>query len=502
MSTTTSTRLSNPWFTLVTIAIGAMMVSLDTTIVTVAQPVLQADLGASLTQIQWMTNGYLLALATLLITAGKLGDRFGHRTTYLVGTAGFVATSVAIGLSHDIGWVLVFRVLQGVFGAVMQPATLGLLRAVFPVDRMNMPIAVRSSVIAASTAAGPIIGGLLAQHVSWQSVFFLNAPLGLLAIVLTLLVVRDRADQHVARRFDVLGVFLLCGALFTLIWGLTAASDHGWTNAGTVATLGAAVVLGTWFVLWEGRAADPLMPPGLWRSAPLSAGVVLMITMAFTMFGASFVFTFYLQNVLGLSPSRSGVVVLPLTVTMIVGAPLVALWMNRVGTRIPVVCGMLATSAATFGMAQLDARSSVLQIGLCFLVLGFGFSPVMIGATKSIIGNAPPEYAGVAGGLQQTAMQVGASLGTSALGAIVGSRVDAVLPGRLAEAGAPTLPDASDAVSVGRIPDVAGLPSDVAAKVAEAAHSSFVSGMSLTLTVACVVGLVGAAAGLLTRSGR
>src|SRR5690606_28776380 len=174
----------HPWFTLITVAVGVMMVALDGTIVAIANPAIGKDLGASLAQLQWITNAYFLALAVALITAGKLGDRFGHRQTFLIGVAGFAAASAAIGLSDSIALVLTFRVFQGLFGALLMPAALGLLRATFPAEKLNMAIGIWGMVIGASTAGGPILGGVLVEHVNWQSVFFINVPVGILAVLL------------------------------------------------------------------------------------------------------------------------------------------------------------------------------------------------------------------------------------------------------------------------------------------------------------------------------
>ncbi|MFD5342646.1 MFS transporter, partial [Streptomyces anulatus] len=180
----------HPWLTLFAVAIGVMMVALDGTIVAIANPAIQRDLGASLADVQWITNGYLLALAVALITAGKLGDRFGHRQTFLIGIAGFALASGAIGLSSEISLVILFRVLQGLFGALLMPAALGLLRATFPAEKLNMAIGIWGMVIGASTAGGPIVGGLLVEHVSWQSVFFINVPVGVVALVFGLVILK------------------------------------------------------------------------------------------------------------------------------------------------------------------------------------------------------------------------------------------------------------------------------------------------------------------------
>ncbi|SBU98596.1 drug resistance transporter, EmrB/QacA subfamily [Streptomyces sp. Ncost-T6T-1] len=498
-----------PWLTLVTLSVGAMMVSLDGTIVTVAQPAMQADLGASLTGIQWVTNGYLLAVAALLIAAGKLGDRYGHRNIFLIGAAGFTATSVAIGTADSLGWVIGLRVLQGVFGALMQPATLGLLRSAFPADRLNMPIAVRSAVIAASTAAGPVVGGLLVEHADWSWVFFLNVPLGALALVLGFVVLRDVRNEARPGRLDLLGMASLGGALCLFTGGLATIAEKGRPDARTLALLTVALLLGFFFTWWERRAGDPLVPPRIFRSRRFTVGVLTTLVMAFVMFGAPFVLIFYLQNVLALTPAESGIRVLGLTLLMIVGAPPAAMWISRSGPRAPVVVGLLVTAAAMCALSRLDAQSGTLQTTLCFFLLGLGFSPVMVGSTKLIISSAPVELSGVAGGMQQTAMQVGGSVGTATVGAVVAAHTASVLPGRLAAEGIELAPSALDEaarrVAVGLTPETGVLPgAGAAARDALAAlgQSVFLGGMQYALLATAAVAGLGAVAGLFAGRGR
>ncbi|WP_051794716.1 MFS transporter [Streptomyces sp. NRRL S-87] len=494
----------HPWLTLLTLSVGAMMVSLDGTIVTVAQPAMQADLGADLTGIQWVTNGYLLAVAALLITAGKLGDRYGHRRMFLLGAAGFTATSVAIGASGHLGWVIALRVLQGVFGALMQPATLGLLRAAFPPDRLNMPIAVRSAVIAASTAAGPVVGGLLVEHADWSWVFYLNVPLGALALFLGVTVLRDAPRPAAPGRLDLPGMAVLGAALCAFVGGLTTVADQGRADARTLLLLAASAVLTGVFVRWERRAEDPLLPLRMFASTRFTVGVLAMTAMAFVMFGAPFVLIFYLQNVLGLAPAASGVRVLGLTLLMIAGAPPAAIWISRSGPRAPVTAGLAVTAVAMAALSQLDADSGTLRTTACFLLLGLGFSPVMVGATKLVIGSAPAELAGVAGGVQQTSMQVGGSLGTATVGAIVGGYVAAVLPARLAAAGI-EVPEgrAGTAVrgaAVGLAPDLG--TGTATAELTRIGQAAFLDGMRYALLATAVVAALGAVAGLFAGPGK
>ncbi|AXI77438.1 MFS transporter [Peterkaempfera bronchialis] len=496
----------HPWLTLLTVAVGVMMVALDGTIVAIANPVIAHDLGASLADMQWVTNGYLLALAVFLITAGKIGDRFGHRNTFLIGAVGFAAASAAIGFAGSIQLIIVFRVLQGLFGALLQPAALGLLRGAFPAEKLNMAIGIWGGVIGASTAAGPIVGGLLVEHVSWESVFFINIPVGLIALALGLWILRDARSEKAAKSFDVPGIVLLSGAMFLLVWGIIKAPAWGWGDARTLVFLIGAVVAGAAFAVWQTRAAEPLIPLGLFRSVPLSAGALLMVLMAFSFFGAIFFVTFYLQNVRGMSPVDSGVHLLPMTAMMIVGSPIAGVVMARIGPRIPIVTGMVFSAVAMFGMSTLEAGSGSGVMSLWFVLMGLGLSPVMVGATEVIVGNAPLELSGVAGGLQQAAMQVGGSLGTAVLGALMAARIDNVLPGKWAAAQLPPVSGeqyeaVKQAVQVGVAPVQPGTPATVAQTITQVSHDAFMNGMSLAFLTSAVVAVAAAGLGLLTKRG-
>ncbi|MCM2414345.1 MFS transporter [Streptomyces sp. RKAG290] len=496
----------HPWLTLFSVAIGVMMVALDGTIVAIANPAIQQDLGASLADVQWITNGYMLALAVSLITAGKLGDRFGHRQTFLIGVVGFAAASGAIGLSHSVVLVITFRVLQGLFGALLMPAALGLLRATFPAEKLNMAIGIWGMVIGASTAGGPILGGVLVEHVSWQSVFFINVPVGVLALVLGVLILKDHRAENAPRSFDIAGIVLLSTAMFCLIWALIKGSEWGWGDLRTVGFLVAAVVLFVAFALVEQRVREPLIPLAMFRSVPLSAGTVLMVLMAFAFMGGLFFVTFYLQNVHGMKAVDAGLHLLPLTAMMIVASPLAGFLITKFGPRVPLVGGMVCTAVACFGMSQLTVGTGTFTMSIWFALLGLGLAPVMVGATEVIVGNAPMELSGVAGGLQQAAMQVGGSLGTAVLGAIMASRVDAELDGNWKEAQLPPLSpeqldQASSAVKVGMPPIAPGTPPEVAGKIAGVAHDTFVSGMSTAFMVAGIVAVIAALVATLTKRG-
>jgi EmrB/QacA subfamily drug resistance transporter len=386
------------------------------------------------------------------------------------------------------------------------PAALGLLRATFPAEKLNMAIGIWGMVIGASTAGGPILGGVLVEHVNWQSVFFINVPVGLLALVLGVLILKDHRAENAPRSFDILGIALLSAAMFCLVWALIKAPTWGWGDGRTWTFIAASVVGFVLFSFWETRVKEPLIPLALFRSVPLSAGVVLMVLMAIAFMGGLFFVTFYLQNVHGMSPIDAGLHLLPLTGMMIVGSPLAGALITKLGPRIPLAGGMAATAIAMYGMSTLKADTGSAVMSLWFALLGLGLAPVMVGATEVIVGNAPMELSGVAGGLQQAAMQIGGSLGTAVLGAVMASKVDSDLPVNWKDAGLPPLTpaqlhQASEAVQVGVAPVAKGTPEAIVAKITGVAHDTFIGGMSLASLVAAGVAAVAVLVALLTKRG-
>jgi EmrB/QacA subfamily drug resistance transporter len=497
----------NPMLTLLSVALGVMMVALDGTIVAVANPSIQAHLHASLAGIQWVTNGYLLSLAVTLITIGKFGDRFGHRRIFLIGVVGFGLSSAAIGLSGDIasnlGLIIAFRVLLGIFGAMLQPTALALLRNTFPAHRLNAAIGIWGAVLGASTAAGPIVGGLLVQHINWEACFYVNVPVGIIALVVGTLVLKETPPSAV-RSFDFPGIALLSVGLFALVWGLIKGSSYGWGSGKTIGFFVAAVVALALFVWRERRTSEPLLPLRLFRSVPLSAGVVLVILLMFALFGAMFFMTFYLENVHGYDPVKTGLWLLPMTAMLIVGSPISGWVLTKLGPKIPLCVGMVFAAVALFGLSRLTPTSDPKDTIVWFVLLGLGLSPVIVGATDVIVGNAARELAGVASGLQSTAMQLGGTLGTAILGSIMTARVDSLLPVRWAAAGLPhlsgaELAQAESAVSVGLAPVSSKIPAEIAATITRVSHGVFTSGMSTAFLVAGIVAVAGALVALLTR---
>ncbi|GAA2297475.1 MFS transporter [Streptomyces kunmingensis] len=394
--------------------VGAVLVALDGTVLTVARPALQHDLDASLAQAQWTSTGYLIAVASLLVFAGRLGDRYGHRRLFALGMLGFAATSAGIGCAPDIGWVIALRVVQGVSGALLQPATLGMLRAAYPPDRLGMPIALRTSAIGVSAAAGPLIGGVLTAHFGWRSVFFLGV---LPAVVIALLVLRARepepsAAPGAAVGLDPGGVLLLGTSLACLVTALVTLPDAGW-SAGTVLALGGAIVAGAALVRHERRTPSPLLPPPVVASPVVVAALGILLAASAALFGTLFVASYFLQDVLGLDALDTALCMLPAALCMVLAAPLSAVLLRRLGARTTTGAGMVLMALGAFAFGRLDAAATVLAVGACAFAMGTGFGTVMVTATEVLVRRAAAADAGVTGGLQQTAMNVGPALGVA-----------------------------------------------------------------------------------------
>jgi EmrB/QacA subfamily drug resistance transporter len=496
----------HPWLTLLAVALGVMMVGLDATVVSIANPAIATDLHADLSGLQWVTNGYLLSLAVALIPAGRIADRFGRKRTFLAGVIGFAVASVLVGLSGSIGLVILWRVVQGFAGALLQPASLAIIRNTFPAERLNAAIGIWGATVGISIAGGPIVGGLLVQHVNWQSVFFLNAPLGLVALAVGLWVIRESRDEEATGSFDISGIALLSGALFALVWGLIKAGTYGFGDPLPLWSFAAFAVLLAGFVVRELMASHPVLPLGLFRSASLSAATGLLVLGVFALFGTIFFITLYMQQVHGMSPVAAGVRMLPMTGIFIVSSPLGGALTQRFGPRVPLTLGMVFTAVAMFGLSRIGVDASYNAIWPWFVLIGLAFGFVLTAGTEAIVGNAPVHLAGVAGGLQQTAFQLGGVLGTSVLGTILSARVGNVLVDRLTGAGLPApvahrLTGAKDYIAQGVAPVPPGTPAPAARAITTGSHLAFMDGFQTSMAVAAVVALAAAAAALLVRRG-
>ncbi|WP_051740320.1 MFS transporter [Kitasatospora sp. MBT66] len=411
--------------TLVGSILGAAVVALDGTVLTVAQPSLRRDLDTSLAAVQWTSTAYLVTVAALLVFAGRLGDRFGHRQVFAVGAIGFGAASAGIGFAPGIGWVIGLRVLQGVAGALLQPATLGLLRAVYPAELLARPIAWRTSAIGLSAAAGPLVGGALTAQLGWRSVFFLTVVPAAVAGVSALLVRLPPSAEATAAApgagLDLPGAGLLGGALAALVFTLAEVPEHGPSPAVWLG-LAAATALGTAFLRHERRTRHPLLPPAVLRAPTVAPALGVLLTASAALFGTLFLVTYFLQDVLALDPLACALRALPLALAMVVAAPASAALGRRHGPRRTVVAGMSSLTLGILLAFGFRPDTPVIVTSAAFLLLGAGFGSVMATATTAVVRAAPLGAAGVAGGLQQTAMNIGPALGVAAATTLAAGR--------------------------------------------------------------------------------
>ncbi|MFD9737205.1 DHA2 family efflux MFS transporter permease subunit [Umezawaea sp. NPDC059074] len=493
-----------PWVVLAALALGAMMDALDSTVVAIANPSIGAEFGTTLDQLEWVTNGYMLATAAFLITAGKFGDTFGHRRVFLIGVVAFVISSVLAGLATGIGQLIVFRVLQGASGSLLIPTALAIIAATFPEDKVKSAFGVFMGSFAIGGASGPFVGGLLVQHLDWRWVFFVNVALGAIAFAVTAAVVPRTAPAGSTRPFDAPGVALLTIALTGLVWAVVEVPEHGWLGGYPVAGFATALVAGAAFVYRETTTSGPFLPLDLFRRAPVVASALSLLIAGGLMFGSWFYLALYLQQVRGFGPVQAGLALMPVNVVFLFSSSLAGHLNQRFGPRLPVITGFLLVAVALAGFTNLTETSSYHAIWPFLLALSVGVS--FIGpATQVIVGHAPPALSGIASGLGQTALMFGSVLSIAVLGTVIATSVGRTLPGELNAAGVPGdvaagYGGAASSIAQGSVPVPPGVSPDVASAIVRAGHAAFMDGFRLAALAAAGVVLVSALLGLLIRT--
>ncbi|MFG3442750.1 MFS transporter [Nonomuraea sp. NPDC047897] len=488
-----STRM---WITLVLVSLGAMMEALDSTVMALGNPQIAVELGTQLTQLQWVSNGYMFAVVVFLITAGKIGDRFGHRNTFLVGMVGFVASSVVAGLAGSVEVLIAARVVQGLFGAVLAPNSLAIIRNLFPFDRMKTAIGVWAGFGALAMAAGPFVGGLVVDQFGWRGIFFLNVPIGAAVVIAGLLLIDKGREQRLAASIDIPGVILLSAALLALVWGIVRIPVDGLDLVTGLLFL-AFALLGALFLWRQQASANAVLPLSLFRSTSLSAAVVVLTMAAFVAFGSYFYFGLYLEQVQGASPLLAGVLLLPQTVLFGLGAAVGGKLGNDRGPHVPMMLGAVLVALGSVGITLLQADSSYVLLGPSLGLMGVGIGAIVPVAVGVILGHSPANLAGTASGMQQTGLMLGAVLGTAILGTIISVRVAAELPGRLRVAGVPEdvvdrVADQASVAAQGFLPQVSGVAPEAGAQIRAAVGQSFTSGLNTAMIVGAVLMVVAA----------
>jgi EmrB/QacA subfamily drug resistance transporter len=411
------------WLTLGCVAFALFMVMLDNTVVNVALPSIQRDLGIGLSELQWTVNAYALTFAVLMLTGGKLADFMGRRRVFIAGLAVFTASSLACGLATSGEMLIAARTVQGVGAALMMPATLSIISATFPVHERGMAIGIWAGVSAMALALGPLVGGLLTQHIDWGWIFFINVPVGVVAIVAARLLIRESRDTSADQRLDVLGLVTSGVALFALTFALIEANDYGWTSPAILALFAVAATGIAAFVLLELHQRAPMLDLSLFRSGTFAGANVVVLLVFLAMFGVFFFVSLYVQGILGYSPVQAGAMFLPMTVLIMFVAPIAGKLSDHVGSRWLIVTGMALLGAHLLLLSTLTVDSTFWNILPALILGGLGMSLTMTPATAAAIGSVPVAKAGIGSGVLNTFRQVGGALGIAVMGAIVASQI-------------------------------------------------------------------------------
>ena len=402
-----------------------LLVSLDNTIVNVALPTIHRDLGASLSQLQWIVDAYTVVLATLLILSGSIADRIGRKRVFGMGLAFFSVGSLLCSTAPSPGWLIAFRALQWIGGSMLNPVAMSIIRNVFTDPRERaQAIGVWGGVVGISMALGPVLGGVLTDAAGWRSIFWINVPIGLLAIVLVArLVPESRAARP--RRLDPVGQVLAMVFLATLTYAIIEAGDAGWssTQVRVSAIVAVAAIIG--FVANERRAPEPLIELRFFRSVPFTAATLTAITAFIALGGFLLVTNLYLQGDRGLSPVHGGLYTLPMAALAFVAAPVSGRIVGRHGARVPLVIGGLGLAGASLILTQLTPTTATADLLLAYSVFGLGFGMVNPPITNAAVSGMPADQAGVAAAVASTSRLVGISLGVAIIGSIVVSSQDA-----------------------------------------------------------------------------
>ena len=399
-----------------------LLVSLDNTIVNVALPSIHTHLGASLSQLQWIVDAYTVVLASLLILCGSMADRIGRKRVFSVGLGLFSLGSLLCSAAPSPGWLIAFRGLQGIGGSMLNPVAMSIIRNVFTDARERaQAIGVWGGVVGISMALGPLVGGALVSAAGWRSIFWINVPLGVLAIVLVArMVPESRAARP--RRIDPLGQVLAMVGLASLTYSIIEGGDAGWGSAQVVVPAVIAVVAIAAFIAHERRTTEPLIELRFFRSQPFT-GATLIAVAAFTAFGGFLlVSNLYLQGDRGLSPVHAGLYTLPMAAMAFLAAPLSGRIVGNRGPRIPLVVGGLGLAGGSLILTQLTPTTPTIDLLLAYLVFGLGFGMINPPITNTAVSGMPPDQAGVAAAIASTSRLVGVSLGVAIIGSIVVSR--------------------------------------------------------------------------------
>lgn len=428
----TGTRTRSPWAVLAVLCLGLFMILLDGTVVNIAIPQIMRAFDAALADVEWVMNVYVLAFAVSLVTLGRLGDLYGRRLLFATGMVLFTAASLACGLAPGIGWLIVFRLVQGLGGAAMMPATLSIIAAVFPAGRRGAAMGVWGGVSGLATAIGPSLGGLIVDSASWRWIFLINIPIGIAGVLLTLRIVPESKNPVAVETLDLPGVGLVSAALFCLTFALVEGQRYGWGSTLIVGLFTTSAVAFALFYLREGRVHQPLIDFSLFRNVNFLAGNATGLLLSAGMMGVFFTIPIFLQTVLGYSALKAGLVMSPMSVVIIFAAPAAGRLSDKLGSRAIVATGMFVLAFGIAWMAGLTPWQEALapdtparELMVPFILSGIGIGLSVAPVTSAVMATAPRDRVGNASGVLSTTRQVGSLMGIAVLGAVLQNRITA-----------------------------------------------------------------------------
>ena len=412
------------WWTLAAVSVGLFMIMLDNTVVNVALPSMRQSLHMSLSELEWVVAGYALTFAAFMLTGGKLADYVGRRLIFMVGLAVFTGASLACGLAPNGGFLIGSRVVQGLGGALMNPATLSIITATFAPRERGKAIGIWAGVSGMALAIGPLVGGLLTEHVNWNWIFFINVPVGILGLLAIPLFIDESRDTSHEQRLDLPGLITSAVGLFSLTYAFIEANNYGWGSGRILGAFAVAAVMLAAFVLLERHQRTPMLELSLFKNRTFSGANASMLFVGLAMFGTFFYVSLYMQNVLGYSPVEAGASFLPMTLLIILIAPRAGALTDRIGSRWLVGFGMALLAVMLFYYSQLGANESFWAILPGLLIGGVGMGSTMTPVTAAAMSAVAVDKAGIGSAVLNSSRQVGGSLGIAVMGAIVASGSD------------------------------------------------------------------------------
>jgi len=488
--------MERKWWTLIAVNVAVFMLLLDITVVNTALPAIQKDLDSSFTDIQWVVDAYALALAAVVLTAGSLADRLGRRKVFLYGLAIFTVASGLCGLAGSPTVLNLARALQGVGGAAMFGVSLALIAQEFPSGKeRGTAVGLYGATIGASVAIGPLVGGALTDTLGWESVFFLNLPVGAAAIVATLLKVRESRDPN-ATRVDWAGLVTFSVSLFMLVLALLRGNEEGWGSAMIVGLLVGAAVLMALFLVTESRVSEPMLPLGLFKIRSFTGVQLAAFAISGSQFALFLYITLYLQNILGHTPFEAGVRYLPITIASFVFAPIAGALLAKVQARVLLSGGLLLCGIGLILLSGVGQGSEWTALLAGFLVGGAGIGLVNPVIADVALSTVPDEQSGMATGINDTFRQVGVAVGIAAWGAVFLARGESKLTDLAAgtPAAAGERPrELIEATSSGNLERaLEGVPASARETVETAAREGFLSGFNEILVLGGGLSFAGA----------